>query len=241
MRVIIADSHGQKQQEIQSVSIELEGSIISAFKWMTYCVKKVRIRSYSGPYFPVFWLNIERYSLSLRIQSECEKIRTRITRNMDTFYSRSDKLWQATTLEAPSWGKEKKKCYRIVKKSEFQEAFAKLSDTRELFENIFNNIYQFMKLYNSSEIKMGAVPYELFNRKIRNPNKMIFLSLSPFKKILRLHVVRSVCIVALRKTMAIAKPDILDIYEFSCYEDGKVTGRKGVFKSLSNIQNGVFC
>ena len=32
MRVIIADSHGQKQQEIQSVSIELDGSIISAFK-----------------------------------------------------------------------------------------------------------------------------------------------------------------------------------------------------------------
>ena len=34
-------------------------------------VKSVRIRSYSGPYFPVFGLNTERYSVSLRIQSEC--------------------------------------------------------------------------------------------------------------------------------------------------------------------------
>ena len=32
---------------------------------------------FSGPYFPVFGLNKERYSVSLRIQSECGKIRTR--------------------------------------------------------------------------------------------------------------------------------------------------------------------
>ena len=42
------------------------------------CMKSVRIRSYSGPYFPVFRLNI---------QSECGKIRIRITPNMDTFYA----------------------------------------------------------------------------------------------------------------------------------------------------------
>ena len=29
----------------------------------------------SGPYFPVFGLNTERYGVSLRIQSECRKIR----------------------------------------------------------------------------------------------------------------------------------------------------------------------
>ena len=34
-------------------------------------------QSYSGPYFPILRLNWERYSLSLRIQSECGKIRTR--------------------------------------------------------------------------------------------------------------------------------------------------------------------
>ena len=46
-----------------------------------------RFRSYSGLFFPVFALNTERYSLSLRIQSKCGKIRTRITPNTDTFYA----------------------------------------------------------------------------------------------------------------------------------------------------------
>ena len=36
-----------------------------------YCVKSLRIRSYSGPHF------------SARLQSECGKIRTRITLNTD--------------------------------------------------------------------------------------------------------------------------------------------------------------
>ena len=52
-----------------------------------HCVKNVRIRSYSGPYFPAFRLNTERYSVSLHIQSKCGKIRTRITPNTDTFYA----------------------------------------------------------------------------------------------------------------------------------------------------------
>ena len=39
-----------------------------------YCVKGVRIRSYSGP-------------RSVRIQSECGKMRTRITPNTNTFYA----------------------------------------------------------------------------------------------------------------------------------------------------------
>ena len=46
-----------------------------------------RIRSYSGPYFPAFRLNTERHSVSLRIQSECGKIWTRITSNTDSFYA----------------------------------------------------------------------------------------------------------------------------------------------------------
>ena len=51
------------------------------------CVKIVLIWLYSGPYFPAFGLNMERYKVSLRIQSECGKIRTRITPNTDTFYA----------------------------------------------------------------------------------------------------------------------------------------------------------
>ena len=58
------------------------------FAWLlssSHCIKSACIRSYSGPHFPAFGLNTERYSLSHRIQSECGKIRTRITLNKDTF------------------------------------------------------------------------------------------------------------------------------------------------------------
>ena len=44
-----------------------------------HCVKSVRTRRYSGPHFHAFGLNTERYRVSLRIQSECGKMRTRIT------------------------------------------------------------------------------------------------------------------------------------------------------------------
>ena len=52
-----------------------------------HCLKSVHTRSYSGPCFPAFGLNTERYSVSIRIQSECGKIRTRITPNTDTFHA----------------------------------------------------------------------------------------------------------------------------------------------------------
>ena len=42
-----------------------------------HCMKSVQIRNFSAPYFPAFRLNTERYSISLRIQSKCGKIRTR--------------------------------------------------------------------------------------------------------------------------------------------------------------------
>ena len=54
---------------------------------MIHCVKSVRIRSYSGPHFPTIGLNTERYGVSLHIQSEYGKMRTRITPNMDTFHA----------------------------------------------------------------------------------------------------------------------------------------------------------
>ena len=53
----------------------------------THYVKNVCIRIYSGPHFPAFGVNTERYSVSLHIQPECGKMRTRITPNADTFYS----------------------------------------------------------------------------------------------------------------------------------------------------------
>ena len=50
-------------------------------------MKSVRVRNFSGPYFPAFGLNTERYGVSLRIQSEYGKIWTRKTPNMDTFHA----------------------------------------------------------------------------------------------------------------------------------------------------------
>ena len=41
-----------------------------------HCVKSALVRSFSASYFPIFALNTERYFVSLRIQSECGKIRT---------------------------------------------------------------------------------------------------------------------------------------------------------------------
>ena len=52
-----------------------------------HSVKSVHVRNYSGSHFLEFELNTERYSVSLRIQSTCGKIRTRITPNTDTFYA----------------------------------------------------------------------------------------------------------------------------------------------------------
>ena len=50
-----------------------------------HCIKRLSIRSYSGLYFPVFGLNMERHRVSLRIHSKCGKMQTRITPNTDTF------------------------------------------------------------------------------------------------------------------------------------------------------------
>ena len=57
--------------------------VFSPFQVNIHCVKIVSIQSYSGPYFTAFELN----TYSVRIQSECGKIRTRITPNTETFYA----------------------------------------------------------------------------------------------------------------------------------------------------------
>ena len=53
--------------------------------------ESVRIRSYSGPHIPVFGLDTERYSVSLRKRSESGKMRTRINPKTDTFYAVKNK------------------------------------------------------------------------------------------------------------------------------------------------------
>ena len=64
-----------------------------------HCVKSVNIRSYSGPYFPAFGLNTERYGVSLRIQSECGKMGTRITPNTDTLHAVENEQYESKTVQ----------------------------------------------------------------------------------------------------------------------------------------------
>ena len=52
-----------------------------------HCIKSVRIRSFSSPHFPPFGLDTERYGVSLHIQSQCGKVRTRKTPNTATFHA----------------------------------------------------------------------------------------------------------------------------------------------------------
>ena len=59
---------------------------VSYLRLGKHYVRSVRIRSCSGPHFPEFGLNTERYGVSFHIQSKCRKMRTRITPNTDTFY-----------------------------------------------------------------------------------------------------------------------------------------------------------
>ena len=47
----------------------------------------IRIRNFSDLYSPAFGPNMKRYKVFLRIQSECRKMRTRKTPNMDTFHA----------------------------------------------------------------------------------------------------------------------------------------------------------
>ena len=49
--------------------------------------KKCPYSGYFVPHFSAFGLNTERYGVSLHIQSECGKMRTRITPNMNTFHA----------------------------------------------------------------------------------------------------------------------------------------------------------
>ena len=52
-------------------------------------IKSVRIWGNSGSHFPAFGLNkyLFVFGVSLRIQSECVKMQTRINPNTDTFYA----------------------------------------------------------------------------------------------------------------------------------------------------------
>ena len=84
MRTIQVSRPELKPVDILSEKFERKIMVLAKTR---HCMKSVRIRSYSGPHFPAFGLNAERYGVSLCIQFECGKIRTRTTPNTDSFYA----------------------------------------------------------------------------------------------------------------------------------------------------------
>ena len=76
---------------LDSYFLEMSAREMSETSLQRHCVKSVRIRRFSGPYFPVFGLNTEIYGVNLRIQSEYRKIRTK-KNSVFGHFSRSEVL-----------------------------------------------------------------------------------------------------------------------------------------------------
>ena len=71
---------------LKFITINLEESVLnSTWKNLSACLKSVRIRIISGPHLSAFGLNTKRHSVSPRIKSECEKIKTRKIRRRTLF------------------------------------------------------------------------------------------------------------------------------------------------------------
>ena len=56
--------HSLKGKLESSGATEHTLECLGNFNWL-HCLKSIRIRSYSVPYFPAFGLNTERYSISV--------------------------------------------------------------------------------------------------------------------------------------------------------------------------------
>ena len=59
----------------------------SFFAGAELCVKMSKKGVFSGPYFPAFEMNTERYFVLLRIQSKCGKYGPEKTPHLDTFHT----------------------------------------------------------------------------------------------------------------------------------------------------------
>ena len=67
-----------------SINVSVFRIVVFVIRNDFHCMKSVQIRSFSGPYFPLFGLNTEIYSANLLIQSEFREIKTLY---LDTFYA----------------------------------------------------------------------------------------------------------------------------------------------------------
>ena len=84
---ILEENFEEKILRMRRAKLMFESAFHSFLQWIVHYVKSLSIRSFSGPHFPAFGLNTERYSLCFRIQPEYEKVRTTKTLNKDTFHA----------------------------------------------------------------------------------------------------------------------------------------------------------
>ena len=67
-----------------SINVSVFRIVVFVIRNDFHCMKSLQIRSFSGPYFPLFGLNTVIYSANLLIQSEFREIKTLY---LDTFYA----------------------------------------------------------------------------------------------------------------------------------------------------------
>ena len=118
-----------------------------------HCAKSVRIWSYSGPYFPAFGLNKERYSVSNRIQSKCGKVRTRITPNTDTSYAvdlfaLSSYLFKIWTRSSYRMWKTRLQTFCIAFKNQFGIIIPKIQNLFRFPDYPFTIFLYYMHLFS---------------------------------------------------------------------------------------------
>ena len=81
-------------------------------------------------------MNTERYSVSLRIQSECRKIQTRITLNTDTFYA----MFYVTVTSYKKENLKNKEGYNPVHIAPVQNHYRKLVSSYRFMEGSLNQM-----------------------------------------------------------------------------------------------------
>ena len=77
------------------MNVDFEENVLNVFPVELHCVKSVRIPSFSGPHFPTFGLNTERYEVSIVFSPNARKYRAEKLRICTL--SRSV-TWRWTTL-----------------------------------------------------------------------------------------------------------------------------------------------
>ena len=140
-------------------------------EYLCHCVKHVCIRSYSGPYFPAFELNTEIYSVNLRIQSECWKIRTR-KNSVFGYFSHSASSWSWISIRIVIC--KKNKMERSTNTLLFQKWYG--IGLQRKFDNTIDSIAAIIiKSYDSSTTSIRCCQKIL--RRRQNLKKSLYLQI----------------------------------------------------------------